>query len=93
MTILIGATEAFVNIVPSKEYLGVFAANQDENLIRSVSNRSENTPAASWLPILLSHIGYQVKWRQSQSYKFKEFVKISNFKTKITRDTPSEVAW
>ena len=36
-------------------------------------------PAASWLPLLLSHIGSQVKRRQSQSYKFKEFAKISNF--------------
>ena len=36
-------------------------------------------PAASWLPILLSHIGSQVKRRQSQSYKFKEFAKITNF--------------
>ena len=53
--------------------------------------RSEDTPAASWLPILLSHIGSQVKWRQSQSYKFKEFAKISNFETNITRNTPSEV--
>ena len=58
--------------------------------------RSEDTPAASWLPILLSHIGSQVKRKQSQSYKFKEFVKISNFlnfETNFTRDTPSEVAW
>ena len=38
-------------------------------------------PAASWLPIPLSHIGSQVKRRQSQSYKFKEFAKISNFLT------------
>ena len=36
--------------------------------------RSEDTPAALWLPILLSHIGYRVKRRQSQGYKFKEFV-------------------
>ena len=35
--------------------------------------------AASWLPILLSHIGSQAKRRQSQSYKFKEFAKISNY--------------
>ena len=48
--------------------------------------RSEDTPTASWSPILLSHIGSQVKRRQSQSYKFKEFAKIA-------RDTPSEVAW
>ena len=41
--------------------------------------RFEYTPAASWLPILLSHIVSQVKRRQSQSYKFKEFVKISFF--------------
>ena len=34
---------------------------------------------ASWLHIIVSHIGSQVKRRQSQSYKFKEFAKISNF--------------
>ena len=34
------------------------------------------TPTASWLPIPLSHIGSQVKRRQSQSYKFKKFAKI-----------------
>ena len=39
----------------------------------------EDTPAASWLPILLSHIESRDKRRQSQSYKFKEFAKISNF--------------
>ena len=31
--------------------------------------RSKDTPAASWLPILLSHIGSKVKRKQSQSYK------------------------
>ena len=41
--------------------------------------RSEDTPAASWLPILLSLIGSQVKRRQSQSYTFIEFAKISIF--------------
>ena len=45
--------------------------------------RSKDTPAASWLPILLIHIGSQVKRRQSQSYKFKEFAKIPNFLYKI----------
>ena len=49
--------------------------------------RSEDTPAASWLPITLSHIGSQVKRRQSESYKF------LNFETTITCDTLSEVAW
>ena len=39
----------------------------------------EYPPIASSLPILLSHIGSQVKRRQSQSYKFKELAKISNF--------------
>ena len=34
--------------------------------------RSEDTPTASWLPIPLSHIGSQVKRRQSQSYKLKK---------------------
>ena len=38
----------------------------------------DTPPTASWLPILLSYIGSQVKTRQSQSYKFKEFTKISN---------------
>ena len=36
-------------------------------------------PAASWLPILLSHIGSQLKRRQSQSYKLKEFAYFSNY--------------
>ena len=40
---------------------------------------SQDTPAASWLPILLSHIGSQVKRRQSQSYKIKEFAKFFEF--------------
>ena len=51
---------------------------------------SEDTPAASWLPIPLSHIGSQVKRRQSQSYKFKELAKISSFwilKEHYTRHT------
>ena len=42
--------------------------------------RSVDTPAASWLPILLSHIGSQVKRRQSQSHKFKKIAKISILK-------------
>ena len=50
--------------------------------------RSEDTPpppppptttttitTTSWLPILLSHIGSQVKRIQSQIYTFKEFAK------------------
>ena len=39
---------------------------------------SEDNPRASWLPLLLSHIGSQVKRWWSQSYKFKEFCKITN---------------
>ena len=39
--------------------------------------RSEDTPAAPWLPTLLT--SSQVKTRQSKSYKFKEFAKTSNF--------------
>ena len=53
--------------------MSVFKVEQLERL------HSEDTPAASWLPILLSHIGSRVKRRQSQSYKFKEFAKISTF--------------
>ena len=45
--------------------------------------RSEETTAAPWLPILFSHRRSQVKRRQSQSYKFKEFAKISS----IVEDT------
>ena len=46
--------------------------------------RSEDTPrrlmiTPPGLPIPLSHIGSQVKRRQSQSHKFKKFAKISNF--------------
>ena len=48
----------------------------DKKLEKLEHLRSEDTPAASWLPKLLSHIGSQVKIRQSQSYKFKEFAKI-----------------
>ena len=36
-------------------------------------------PTPSWLPIQLSHVGSQVRRRQSQSYKFKEFAKMSIF--------------
>ena len=41
--------------------------------------RSENTPAAPVLPILLIHIRSPVKTRQNQSYKFKKIAKKSNF--------------
>ena len=41
--------------------------------------RSEDNHPPSWLPILFSQIGSQVKRRQSQSHKFKELDKISNF--------------
>ena len=39
------------------------------------------------IPILLIHIGSQVKTRWSQSYQFKQFAKISNFWKTFTRDT------
>ena len=38
--------------------------------------RSEISPAALWLPILVIHIRSQVKTTQSQSYKFKKIAKI-----------------
>ena len=41
---------------------------------------SENTLAASWLPILWIHIRSHVIARQSQSYKFQNFAKNSNFR-------------
>ena len=41
--------------------------------------RIRTTFLTSWLPILLSRIGSQVKRTQSQSYIFKEFAKITNF--------------
>ena len=37
--------------------------------------RSENTPAAPWLPVLLIHIRSEVKTKQSQNYKFEIFAK------------------
>ena len=52
--------------------LHAFKLEQPERL------RSEDTPAASWLPILLSHIRSQVKRRQRQSSKFKELAKLLN---------------
>ena len=58
--------------------------------------RSENTPAAHDYPYYWPvDIGSQVKTRQSQSYKFKEFAKTLRIlkKKNFTRDTPSEVAW
>ena len=57
---------------------------------------SEDTPPPPWLPILLIHIGPQVKPRQCQSYKCEESVKtlnFVNFDTNFTQDTSSEVAW
>ena len=53
---------------------------------------SEDTPRCLMITHM-SHIGSQVKITQSQSYKFKEFAKISNFEKNFTCDTPSEVAW
>ena len=44
--------------------------------------RSENNPGAPWLPILSIHISslsFQVKTRQSQSYKFRRIAQNSNF--------------
>ena len=49
--------------------------------------RSGDTPADSWLPIVLGHIGSQVKRRQSQSYKLEEFFNVE------TNFTPYLVAW
>ena len=41
--------------------------------------RSEDTPATPWLPILLIHIGPQVKTRHSQSYIFIDLPKLHIF--------------
>ena len=38
-----------------------------------------DTPRHPWLPILVIHIRSQVKTRQSQSYKFKQIAKNTNF--------------
>ena len=38
-----------------------------------------DTPTAPWLPILAIHIRSRVKRRQSQSYKFQQIAKNSNF--------------
>ena len=63
-----------------------FKSHWNLHLVIQCTTRTTRTPAfwgyppaASWLPIPLSHIGSQVNRRQSQSYKFKEFAKISNF--------------
>ena len=54
--------------------------------------RSEDTPAASWLPITLSHIDPKTK-SKLQIKKIRQNFKFLNFETGITCDTPSEVAW
>ena len=57
--------------------------------------RSEDTPGSP-VATLTSSYWIQVKTRQSQSYKFKEFAKTSNvwiLKKNLTRDTLSKVAW
>ena len=47
--------------------------------LRSEYNTPPPPPPPPWLPILLVHIGSQVRTRQSKKFKFEEFVKISNF--------------
>ena len=56
----------------SQNLISHFQLEQLEHL------RSEDTLRRLMIPILLSHIGSQVKKRQSQNYKFKEFAKISD---------------
>ena len=61
----------------SSDYLGIACSKLDTVYGNSFHNnqllRGQTilSSAASWLPILFSHIGSQVKRRQSQSYKFK----------------------
>ena len=57
----------------------ITCSNVDSKLEQLERLHSEDTPAASLLPILLSHIGSQVKRRHSQRYKYKEFAQITNF--------------
>ena len=45
--------------------------------------RTTRTPPAPWLPILVIHIRFQVKTRQSQSYKLKKTAKNTNFEILI----------
>ena len=57
--------------------------------------RSEDTPAASWLPIPLSHIDPKSKEDKVKFTNLKNSpnFKLLNFEMSITRDTPSEFAW
>ena len=41
--------------------------------------RSDDSPRCPMIPIVLIHIGSQVKTKQSQSYKFKNIAKTSIF--------------
>ena len=68
-------------------FAGIHTAHTDEKKSYCSDHLEKKTwtpafwgypPAASWLPTPLSHIGSQVKRRQGQSYKFKEFAKIAN---------------
>ena len=57
---------------------------------------SEETPTASWLPILLESywIPSQKKTKSNlQIQRICQNFTFSNFETNFTRDTPSEVAW
>ena len=47
---------------------------------------SEDTPAASWLPTLLSHVGSQVKTRSNGPWRYRSRSKV------ITCDTPSHAS-
>ena len=70
------STEWPLQALPHKDDTKIFKTWRPKQLKQLERLHSDDTPAASWLPILLSHIGSQVKRRQSQSYTFKEFVKI-----------------
>ena len=66
-----------LNLKVWSQFISIFKVCQQNLMIHWEETRTTRTPAfwgyASWLPIPLSHIGSQVKRRQSQSYKFKKF--------------------
>ena len=68
---------------------------ENKNSFKLERMRSENTPAAPYLSILLIYTECQVKTRQSQNYNLKECQKLIswNIAKIFTCDTPSEVAW
>ena len=72
-----GTEEEFVlgNELKLWEHWEVCFIKTNTKTRKSLHSEDNPPPPHYWLPILLGHVGSQVKRRQSQSYKLKEFAK------------------